>query len=800
MTDDRRDLPIGLSALMADYAPLHGAPDELVSPDGKIFPVWWEFVNALAGLSHNELDKRMARGDQYLRDSGVFFRHTAPGDEAERQWPLSPMPVLIDETEWDTLCEGLSERCDLLETILADLYGDGTLVRDGHIPAPLIAESEEWIRPMVGVTPPSDHYLHFLAFEVGRAPNGQWWVLNDRTQAPSGAGFALENRVATSRIFSEIYSHLNVHRLAGFFSAFQYSLSQLLIDDDSQAALLSPGTMSATYYEHAYIARYLGLLLVEGEDILVERGRPMVRTVGGLKPISVLWRRLDTLYSDPLELAESSQIGVPGLIGAIRQNKVNVINAIGSGILETRAMLAFIPRLSRVLAGGPLKIPNVATWWCGQPKERETVIEGLERMSLAPALSTRLPFDPDDLVQLGKDVTTRDPDAMKAILEHSPETIVGQELVTLSTTPAIQDGRLTPRPFSLRVFMGRTPDGWKAMPGGYARIGISDDVTAVGMHRGGSVADVWVTSKKPVDDVTMVNPTKNKRPRPNPTDLPIRAADNFFWLGRYLERAEGTVRLARAYQLRKTDAGDVDTPLLAFMTDYLKWLGLAPNLEFRDDIAQTISSAAACARRLRDRLSPDGMSAVSELERMTQFDTSNGVSMPASAARKSAILHQLASFTGLVHENMYHSLAWRFLVIGRALERAASSAALLSRFTRKASPSGALDVVLECSDSVNSHRQLNGFILTAQTIYELIVFDTNNPRSIGAQLLELERHLRALSILTPERGENTPLHALMNLQADFGSQSPSTLTTKDLLGIRSRVWELSDAMQTFYMS
>ena len=799
MADDTQTAkPIGLEGLLADYAPLGDAADEIIGRDGAIRPVWREFLSSLSNLSRDELEIRLARGDQYIRDSGVFFRQADTGAQTTRQWPLSPMPVLIDEAEWDHLIDGLVQRADLLEQVMADLYGDAALVRDHHIPSRMIARSPEWVRPMVGVTPPSGHYLHFLAFEVGRAPNGEWWVLNDRSQAPSGAGFALENRVATSRIFSDIFNDLNVHRLAGFFQDFEESLMGLRIGDDSQAALLTPGTLSATYYEHAYIARYLGLLLVEGEDILVERGRPMVRTVSGLKPISVLWRRLDTMYSDPLELSEDSQIGVPGLIGAIRQNAVSVVNAIGSGVLETRAMLAFYPRLAKIVLGEDLKIPNVATWWCGQDAERETVMANLDKMSIAPALSTRLPFDPEDHVQFGREVIARNPADMAALLDRAPETVVGQELVTLSTTGAISDGKLEARPFSLRVFLGRTAQGWTALPGGYARIGKPDDVTAVGMNRGGSVSDVWVVSPEPVEIKTMIGDGATPRKRPDPNNLPSRAADNLFWLGRYLERAENTIRFARAYQLRRTETGEVDTPLMDYMHAYMEWLGYQ-NGDIRSGITSTVAAAAHCARRLRDRLSPDGLVAVGQLEEMTQFGDPAG-SDPPSAARKSRLLRQLASFTGLVHENMYRSLAWRYLTSGRALERATSYMALLSHFTTRTAPAGALEIALECCDSVHSHRLLHGFNLTRSTVKHLLAFEQNNPRSIAAAMHELGVHLEAMPKRPKQKDRRSPLEVLQGSFDAFSAESPESLTAEDLLQLRQELWALSDAVSSMYMS
>ena len=276
------------------------------------------------------------------------------------------MPLLVDETEWADISAGLIERAELFEAICADIYGENRLVAEGLLPPGLIASSPEYLRPFVGVQPAGGHFLHFCAFDLGRGPNGGWWVLGDRMQAASGAGFALENRVATTRALSDIYGEMHVHRLAGFFRRFRDALTGMAGEPAGRAAILTPGPLNETYYEHAYIARYLGIMLLEGEDLTVTEGRLMVRTVSGLKPVTVLWRRLDAAFADPLELRADSRIGTPGLAEAVRQGSVTAVNALGSGILETRALTAFLPGIAQALSGKPLDLPSIATWWCGQ--------------------------------------------------------------------------------------------------------------------------------------------------------------------------------------------------------------------------------------------------------------------------------------------------------------------------------------------------------------------------------------------------------------------------------------------------
>ena len=345
---------------VAGYRPLPGVPDEMLDKNGQVRPLWRNLVAHLDALSDEDLTRDLARADRYLLDSGVFYRQYGEGQSTERPWPLSHIPVLLAEDDWARIGRALTQRADLLEAVMADLYGPNELVASGRLPATLVAGNPEWLRPMVGIKPRGGHFLHFLAFELGRGPDGQWWVLADRTQAPSGAGYALENRVAISRAYSELYPDGNVHRLAGFFRDFRDALQAQSRERDGRVAILTPGPMNETYYEHAYIARYLGFTLLEGDDLGVSNDRLMVRTVQGMRQVDVLWRRLDGQYADPLELNPASRIGTPGMVAALRSGAVAMVNSLGSGVLETRALMAFLPQLAPDLVGAPLAMTFLA--------------------------------------------------------------------------------------------------------------------------------------------------------------------------------------------------------------------------------------------------------------------------------------------------------------------------------------------------------------------------------------------------------------------------------------------------------
>ncbi len=785
--------------MLSGYRTIGEVPDELMDSDGKIRPAWSTLIEILSALSPADVARRVARGKQYLRDAGVFYRRYGPQDSGEREWPLSAMPVVIDEDEWSKVSAGLIERAGLLEQIVADLYGQQKLVSDGFIPASLIAENPEWLRPLVGVKPSSGHYLHFIAFDIGRGPQGQWWVLGDRTQAPSGAGFALENRIATSRIFPDAFANSNVHRLAGFFRNFRDALQGLRHEDDSRVGILTPGPMNDTYYEHAYIARYLGLMLLEGEDLTVREGRLMVRTVAGLHPISVLWRRLDAAWADPMELDENSRLGTPGLLGSIRARNVSLVNALGSGILETRAFLAFLPRISEALRGKPLAIPNVATWWCGQESERNYVKANATRMHLEQAFATRLQFDHDDMVMTGDSLASAAGDDLNNFIDRSAANLVAQEIVTLSTTPAFHNDVLVPHPMSLRVFLARTTKGWQVMPGGFARIGTDGKSPQLGIQSGGSSADVWIVSKKPVRSETMLESPTAPFKRQQQSVLPSRAADNLFWMGRYVERVENTVRLLRAYHLRLAEVGTTGLPLLQQLAAYLKTLGVDHAEVFPQAIVQTLHSAITAASHIRDRLSLDGWMALDDLSKTVNKMSKTAVPGDDMARAMGVLLRKISGFSGLVHENMYRSQGMRFLSIGRLLERANALASLLVTFSAEDAVEGSLDLAIEIADSTMTHRQRYAVATNRSTVVDLLAIDPVNPRSIIFQLNKISEHVNNL----PGGETNAPLSPLQSeiLQArtNLSIMRPEAVDDKVLQSLVETTGLLSDLLTSEYL-
>jgi uncharacterized circularly permuted ATP-grasp superfamily protein/uncharacterized alpha-E superfamily protein len=803
-----------------DYARLPGIPDEYIGQDGAPRAVWARFFDAFAAMAPADIERRFASADRHLREAGVTYR--APGETADRLWPLSHLPLIIDETDWQQLTTGIAQRAQLLEMVLRDLYGEGRLVVEGAVPAAAIAGSNEYLRSVCGIKPPGGRYLHLYAADVGRGPDGRWWVLSDRTQAPSGAGYALENRLVLSRAFSNLYKSMNVERVAPFFEAFRDSLRASADRDEPRIGLLTPGAFSETYFEHATLARYLGFLLVEGDDLAVSGDRIHIRTVAGLKRLDVLLRRVDSNFLDPLELDASSHLGVPGLIDVLRKDGVVFANMPGSGVLEARALLGFLPNLCRRLLSENLEMPHIATWWCGQKLAREEVLSRLDDFAIEGAYGRTVPGFPGNGPVLASKLSPGERERLRAAISDRGIDYVGQELVRLSTTPVWENGRITPRPFVLRVFAAATPSGWTILPGGFCRIAEQPDARAVSMGDGARAADVWVVSDKVVSASTLLPAADTVRIRRIAGVVPSRAADNLFWLGRYLERAEATLRLIRALGTSVRDSGKGNsTGTSAGATTALHsveriqrllvtWGATsqasrtnsarvaAEALQGAEKFGSALSllrSAQRTATSLRERLSPDAWQVITEMvERLgAAVEDDDGV---VSAAELS--LQELASFAGLAQENMNRAAGWRFLDMGRRVERAINTTRFARQFAYDEAGDEDLDVLLTLVDCQITYRSRYLVGPSLAPVRDLAVLDPYNPRSVAFQVAALNEHIAGLPSLKEHGLIERPQRLAVALQATLTTSEASSLDVKTLFALEQDLLNLADAIGLHY--
>src|SRR3984957_1566682 len=459
--------PLALD-LLEGYPPGGELFDEAFASDGKMHPHYARFFHALEEIDSTELKHRWESSRRLLREQGATYNaYDETGNCREKPWQVDPIPLVIAPEEWRTLEAGLIQRATLLNQILADCYGAQELIRSRWLSPALVFGQPDFLRPCHGIHVPGDTFLHFYSADLSRSPDGRWWVVSDRTQIPTGAGYALANRLVTSRALPESFRDHYVHRLAGFFLAVQNSLSRLAPRqaDKAKVVMLTPGPHNETYCEQAYLARYLGYMLVEGQDLTVRDNHVFLKTLSGLERVDVILRRVDDDFCDPLELRNDSILGVPGLAEVLRAGNVVVANALGTGLLQSPAFMSFLPGLCRQMLGEELLLPSVATWWCGQKTAQQYVLKNLENLVIKPAFRNRLHLpDPD------RKLTDIQRSELRRRIEFDPDLFVAQENVKLSSAPCWEDGRFVARPLSLRAYLVASGDSYSVMPGGLARV------------------------------------------------------------------------------------------------------------------------------------------------------------------------------------------------------------------------------------------------------------------------------------------------------------------------------------------
>jgi len=753
-----------------------------------------------------------------VRSRGTSYR--IQGEAKERVWPLSRLPLLIPQAEWREIERAVAQRAELLERVLADIYGEGRLIAEGALPAAAVVGSVDFVPAMRGVKPPGGRWLRLYAADIGRGPDGGWWVLGDRAQAPSGSGYALENRLVVSQAFPTIYRDMNVERLAPFFAELRAGLKSSGERSEPRISILSPGPWSSTYFEQAYLARYLGFLLVEGSDLVMRDGRVFVRTIAGLKRADVIWRHVDAEWCDPLELNAASQLGVPGLLDAVRAGGVAVANMPGSGFVESRALLAFLPTLARRLLGEDLAIPNIATWWCGQPAERERVLESLESIAIAPAFQDA-PIGLADgrgiaVGELG--VAARD--KLAAAIRARGVDYVGQDIVRLSTTPRLFDGKLQARPFVLRVYAAMTPNGWKVMPGGFVRVSDKLDARAVSMSDDGvESGDVWVLSDKPVVATSLLPTPEKVRIVRMLGNLPSRAADNLFWFGRYLEREEATLRLVRCLSAR---AVDPDSPIAgpSQSLDRLRALLIAwgaldakksargrptewaeTALRDPDQYGSALGIARAAhfaASVIRERLTPQTWQLIGRLETLIQETPQRSLTESEILDCVDEALTVIAALSGLFDENFNRGAGWIFYELGRRIERGINTCRLARQFAHQNATEAHLDVLLDLIDSQITYRSRTLIGVALAPVRDMALLDPFNPRSVAFQTKIIVEHIANLPALRNDGIPEEPIRLATLLSAELGAEYADGMEDARILAIEQRLTALAESIASRY--
>ena len=829
------------AAALSRAAPArYGHFDELLGNDAQLRPAWRQFFDEMGTEVLADLDRQRAAVERQIRDDGVTYNvYSDAADESARPWSLDLLPFIVSADDWARIECGVTQRAALLSRTLHDIYGPQQLLAEGLLPPALVFGHPGYMRPMAGVKPVGGTYLQIAAFDLARAIDGQWWVVSQRTQAPSGLGYALQNRLIVSRQFPDAFRALHVQRLASSFRRLLDTITRAAPRPENGGAprtvLLTPGPYNETYFEQAYLARYLGVPLVEGSDLTVREDRVFLKTVHGLERVHAILRRLDDDYCDPLELRPDSALGVPGLLQAIRAQQVLVANALGSGFLESPALQGFLPAISDRLLGEKLALPSLASWWCGEHAAYAAVADRLAEKVIKPTYprtSTRPHVD----AVIGMDLSPAGLAALRAQIDADPAAFTVQDYLPLSQVRVWQDGRLLPRAAMVRVYAIADGEGrWHAMPGGLTRIaGRAQRV--VSMQSGGSSLDTWVQTEGHVDRYSMLpgqlrpeDLVQRRRP------VTSRAAENLFWMGRYAERADHTARLAHA--ALTTLAGDdaVSPAMAAVLGRLCVEQGLLPaNVPslaqgavvfertllagLRDISATSVAFNLAALQRagsqIRERLSAEHWRLLRlALDRFAEAPAAGSFAAGASVARASAhaldalrrLSLDLAAITGAQADRMTRDDGWRLLTIGRQIERLGCLAGTLAAFeaTGALREEGGFDLALLLADSSVTYRAMYQGRQELPPLLHLLVHDGANPRALACVVEVLRAELARLP--------KPPAESLALLPPPEGWPSLAALCTADEAGrlpalamlaqqLHKAAFALSDATGARYFS
>lgn len=757
------------------YAPRLEAYDEMYAGKGKMLPHWQALMQELDQLGREGLERRHMEAQRLLRENGVTFNIYDGLRGMARPWQLDPIPLFISHEEWSVIEAGLKQRAELLNLVLADIYGPQQLLQEGLLPPELVFGHAGFLRSCVGTIPAGKRSLIVCSSNLARGPDGRMWVIDDRAQSPTGAGYALENRMVMTRIAPVLFRDCHVRRLAGFFQPLRDRLAQLAPQnrEDPRIVVLTPGPYSPSYFEHAYLANYLGYTLVQGDDLSVRDGRVWLKSLEGLHQVDVILRRVDDAYCDPLELREDSRLGVTGLLQSARLGHVAIANPIGSCVLENPGLLAFLPGIAKHFFAEDLKLPSVATWWCGQDNERRFVLENLDKLVIKTIHRAR-----GYQAIFGAQLTADEQAELRARILQKPHLYTGQEMVSFSTAPSLVDGQVEPRHAVLRSFLVAGEDGYVAMPGGLTRIAPEEGELVVSNRAGGLSKDAWVLSNEPVAYVSLWRqPKQDQVLQLRDEPLPSRAADNLFWAGRYVERAEGTARLLRAIyilrrELRDANGGTTISYLHnllravthvtgtypGFVDEGAEKLLQEPRAELRSllrdahrvgSLSSTLQAFGQVAMTVRDHWPTEIWRIIDAIQQ--DWSDEEEVAGPGHYRIQDRLDHlimQLVAFSGLTAESMAREAGWLLLDIGRRLERALGLISLL-RATLVPGMDDAIkrqlmETVLVICDSLNTYRRRYHSYMHLPTVLELILMDPHHPRSLAYQLGCLQQHVAEL--------------------------------------------------------
>lgn len=757
------------------YAAAAGRYDEMWSADGEVRPHWREFADEINRLGIEELLRRRQHAERLLGEIGITYNVHSDDPDQNRPWALDPVPFILSPEDWATIEAGLIERAALLDLILKDLYGPRQLIKQGIIPPELIFNHAGFLLPCDQTLIQEQRALSLYAVDLVRDSDGRFRILGERTQVPSGAGYALESRVTANRVLPDVFRTMQIRRLDSYFIALREGLRTIAPSQKEQPNIVvfTPGPEDPSYFEHAYLSSYLGYPLVQGDDLTIRDTGVWLKSIDGLQQVDIILRRVYDYDCDPLELSSNSISGAPGLMEAVRHRLVTVVNPIGSSVLENPGLLAFLPAIARYFGFGELSIPSAATWWCGQPDEANYVLDNLEHLIIKSIDRT-----PDPKTIIGSQLTEKEAAAWRENIAAHPHHYAAQEQLRLSTSPALIEDRLVPRPAILRCFLSANGETYTVMPGGLTRTAAGSDDVIITSETGAVSKDTWVLTDT-------VEPHRNiwlhsGRTEPDAafrTALPSRTAENLYWMGRYAERAEVTARLFRIILQKMTERDELDDEVeLACLHTLLRTLSAVTDIQpgfigagaarrlkkpeaelFKilcdydspGSLACTLRSMKYAAYRIRERWSTDFWRVIDDTEEHLDILRSvSQFSLRHARDNLDQLVTDLVALSGLSMESMTRELGWIMLDSGRRLERAllliVQLRTTLTRHMDEPVESLVLEALLKGHESLITYRRRYYAYLQRQTVMDLLIMDDTNPRALIYQLDRLQEQLAQL--------------------------------------------------------
>lgn len=814
--------------------------DEFVDEAGEVRPDWRDVADCVTERGRGGLDVLRSTVRRLVDNDGITYGHVdqdgsvigdGSADDAGTPgpWYLDVLPLVVSASDWDQLESGLVQRSRLLDAVLTDLYGARRSITSGVLPAQLLFAHPGYVRAARGIEVPGRHQLFLHGCDVSRSATGEFLVNADWTQAPSGAGYALADRRVVAHSIPDLYEKIGPRPASPWAQALRLALIDAAPEtaEEPVVVVLSPGIHSETAFDQAYLASVLGFPLVESADLVVRDGKLWMRSLGTLKRVDVVLRRVDADYVDPLDLRPDSRLGVVGLIEVLRRGAVTMVNTLGSGVLESPGLLRFLPELAELLLGETPTLRTTQAYWGGIDLERTHLLSHLSSLVIKRV-------DGGEAI-VGPALSSARLEELSACIAATPWRWVGQELPEYSSAPTdFHPGGLSASKVGMRLFTVAQRGGYAPMVGGLGYL-LAPGHAA---HELKTVAakDVWVrtptrvTAERtptPAMDLPGLDVAAGAAPAmtPSPTRAVSspRVLSDLYWLGRYAERAEAMARLLTVtreryheFRYRREMAGSECVPVLLTALGQLtgtdtgadgddaEMVATAPTTLWSltadrhrpGSLAQSVERLGLASRAVRDQMSNDTWMVLASVERAVLHpaggppDSQTEGEMYLAAAHSQTLAGMLA-LSGVAAESMVHDVGWTMMDIGKRIERGAWLTALLNAtLTTLRNPAAEQTItestLVACESSVIYRRRTLGQVSVA-AVADLVLFDAENPRSLAYQFERLRTHLRALP---SSSGSTRPERLMEDITARLRRVGPEGLEVVTVQGRRSELADL----------